>query len=134
MKSPFLISLFTLIICSSVNAQFKRLDFEKVVAIYSEESKYELLKNYNMDNEKDAAVVEVKKQLFQKDGEVIDVIVKATSYKFLTKELNHENSIEYLKKELTTKFPALNECFYSKNVFPRLSAESAKLNTPSEKQ
>ena len=110
------------------NAQIIEIDFNKVVAIYADAAKATLWTNYNIENEKDASSVKAKKRLYQKDTEAVDAIVKSTSDKYIKRELPFEQSIDSLKKELTSKFPALNDCFYSSKVQKKLALELAKKN------
>src|SRR5262245_5531634 len=109
MKTQFLTLLATLLICSFFQAQTKQIEFDKVIGIYADEAKSENRRNYNIDNEQDNVVLKTKKEFFQKDCEGIDAIIKSASEKHLTKELNYEQSIDFLKKELTGKFPSLDE-------------------------
>ena len=122
----YLILLGFVLSANFASAQVVEIDHNKVVAIYADAAKATLLTNYSIENENDVSSIKAKKRLYQKDTETIDAIVKSISDKYVRRELLYEQSIDYLKKELTAKFPALNDCFYSSKVHPKIALELAK--------
>lgn len=104
-----------------------RIDFDKLVALYIDEAGLTLWKFYNVENEKDASIASSKKGFFEKDKLVLQELATNASNKYVSKELNYEHSIDFLKKELRIKFPVLDDCFFTR-VYDKIFLEFSKLN------